>query len=582
MARRSTLKCTGQRFGACEKLLLSEVSTEKEGPVWIQVATGNTYKGHPQAKSRALVWNKPFFERVVANFKSHPSYTGSSRVVPFDYEHASELSPTSGSIPMSGAPAPAWALDLDIRGTDDAPELWALSEMGETILNQVRAEPPEYQWTSVAIWANAVDPVSGDELGPVLTSIAFTNKPFIKGMAPIKARVEVWGDAESPEEFIVGLRQILETSEKATSQELVGILDKVYAAWTAPHQLQLPGFPDGVGFVLSQVRRLMGLDVTATAEEIVASAGQMLGAASQTPKQPVIPPENSAMPEPTTNATATKLASIYGVKDKEDAILCAAEEAAKKASVFDQLQALFGSTDMQSLVQDATKAISDAEKSKPIVEALANAAGSLSANDQQEVDDEVEKVAATNRGLDRDDIRSRVLATLVCNRFAEAIKMADQAQEAEAKAEVEQIVASLSHDREAQERLFPIMLSQRLDAGRDPKKLEEFRRQFPVQDTSTNYLKQPIVASRGGTQLGGQLTGLGGQGNQPTMMSQQPLGGQQQTEQQHPLLGYPGNSTNEKARNYLCAKKEGFKFLAARDQSFEAGRYLREGAPVLT
>lgn len=577
---KSTLRLSGQRFGP-GALLLAEAaaSEESEGPVWIQVAKEGTWKGHSQAAE--INWDKEFFSKVVENFRSHPSYKagpdglGTEPVVPFDYEHASEMEPTSGTIPINGAGAPAWALDLKIQQGEEGVELWALTQLGDKAREQIRAG--EYRWTSVAIWNSAIDPVSGNNIGPVLSSVAFTNHPFIQGMKPMVARVDVWGLAESKEELIVGLRDILELDETATSDRLVEELNLVHAAWQrGPQQLQLPGFPDGVGHLLDQVRRLLGLRVLATADEIVRSAGQALGAESDPPQpQPQErPPENQPMAENTLNS---RIANVYGVKDKEEAILAAAEKGKEAQGSLERLQALFGSSDTQSLLQDAQAAIESAEKAKPLVEALTQAAGNLTSDDQQEVEAEVEQVAATNRGANRDDLRALATAKLLCKRFGEAMQRLGELEKAEAEAEVGQIVATLAPTEEAQKRLFPVMLSQRLEAGRDKAKLEEFRKQFPLPSPGAQYLQTPIAATQGGTQLGGQHTA-----HAPVQMGQQGQQTQQpQATNTHPLTNFPGRNRTEKAVSYLCSKREGFKQLPRHDQVFQAGQYLREGAPVL-
>jgi phage I-like protein len=45
----------------------------------------------------------------------------------------------------------------------------------------------KYRFFSPAIALNSKDPVSGKSIGPVLTSGALTNKPFLDGMEPLQA-----------------------------------------------------------------------------------------------------------------------------------------------------------------------------------------------------------------------------------------------------------------------------------------------------------------------------------------------------------------------------------------------------------
>lgn len=167
---------------------------------WVQICRAGEYKGY---SAGPVVWTDKEFGQIVDNLHRHPAFRagadgiGVEPVVPYDYEHASEAPPTSGSIPQGGAPACGWVYDLQVRmGADNVPELWALSKFLPVALEQIRSGA--YRWTSVAVWTDAVDPVSGAELGPTLTSVALTNQPFVQGMAPIAASAKRAGEIGSP------------------------------------------------------------------------------------------------------------------------------------------------------------------------------------------------------------------------------------------------------------------------------------------------------------------------------------------------------------------------------------------------
>lgn len=190
MPPREILLRRGLFFGTA--LALSPIPDEGNQPVWIQIAREGTFRGHPD-HPQGVTFSRALFEGVVRNFRSQPAYmvgpdgVGINRVVPYDYEHASEMDPTQGTIPQSGAPAPAWATELDIRDSADGlAQLWALTLLGDKAREQIRSK--EYQWTSVAIWPDMRDPDTNESIGPYLSSIAFTNHPFIRGMAPMAAR----------------------------------------------------------------------------------------------------------------------------------------------------------------------------------------------------------------------------------------------------------------------------------------------------------------------------------------------------------------------------------------------------------
>lgn len=169
-----------------------------EAPKWIQVAYAGAWKGH---MGGPFEFTRETFESFVRNFRAHPSYkagadgVGSAPVLAFDFGHASEMPASSGDIPTIGTPAQAWTLDLDIReGADGKVELWALTQYLEPARTYVREG--KYKWTSVSAWFDATDPVSGEDIGPCLTSIAFTNNPFLQGMVPIAATRTTVGPAE--------------------------------------------------------------------------------------------------------------------------------------------------------------------------------------------------------------------------------------------------------------------------------------------------------------------------------------------------------------------------------------------------
>jgi hypothetical protein len=506
------LRLTGRILGSGVRLAEVPVA---DGPVWIQVAKAGIFKGY---RGGELVLSAEFFAKVVANFRSHPAYeagpdgVGTAKVVPFDYEHASEMEPTKGSIPTTGAPAPAWAIELDIRDGADGPELWSLTDLTPQAREQIRAGG--YQWTSVAIWENAVHPVTGAKIGPVLTSVAFTNKPFIQGMAPMQAKVDVWGEAESPEEVILGLREVLGLDGTADATMVLNELADLGAAYNEGRRL--PGCPEGVGHLIDRVRRLVGMRALATAEEIIQAAGQALASASQPTQPPTSEPPGTDMADSSLNA---KLATIYGVRDKDEAILAAAEKAKGSEDAYDKLAAMIGASDFQDALTQVAKL---QEKAKSHEEMLP-------------------------------------LYQAMQQRLAEGDKK-------DAEEEVEQVAASLGVSGDAWTRLKPLLLAERIAAASDPKKLAAFRQQYPLPTPEQRLLSNPQVAGPNGLQLGGPATGY-----TPATKSAST----------HPLDGFPGPNRVIKARAYLSEKKPGFLKLSDREQVFEAGNYLRQGAPVL-
>jgi len=175
---------------------------------WIHSATSGTYKGHYQGD---FTLDQAVFDKLIANFRADPKYqvgdvelpdgvikAGIGRVAQFDYEHASEMAPWEGSIPTSGAPAVGWVIDLETRQLADGTiQLWALADLGEQIRGQIDAG--QYESVSIAWNPEGVHWESGDPIGPVLTSIAFTNHPFLRGLESIAASARAFAAAgQSP------------------------------------------------------------------------------------------------------------------------------------------------------------------------------------------------------------------------------------------------------------------------------------------------------------------------------------------------------------------------------------------------
>ncbi len=172
---------------------------------WIHCANEGLYKGHHQGEFNLT---RATFDAFVRNFRDDPqyrvgsldvivandnadpspkTYTGGIRpVIQFDYEHASEMPSWEGSIPTSGAPAVGWALDVCVRnGPDGKAQLWAFGKLGAQIRRQIGDD--EYRSVSIAFTLEGVHWQSGERIGPVLTSIAFTNHPFMRDLESLAA-----------------------------------------------------------------------------------------------------------------------------------------------------------------------------------------------------------------------------------------------------------------------------------------------------------------------------------------------------------------------------------------------------------
>lgn len=143
-------------------------------PKWNQLAKIGSYRGHPAGPFEL---SPTIFSEIDRNFRA-----SENRRIPIDFEHASEQDAAQGDIPVRGAPAHGWILDLDDRG---AGGLWGLTTFHPYAARLIRDE--QYLYFSPAIRFGAKDRVTGQPIGARMTSGALTNNPFLDGMAPMQA-----------------------------------------------------------------------------------------------------------------------------------------------------------------------------------------------------------------------------------------------------------------------------------------------------------------------------------------------------------------------------------------------------------
>jgi phage I-like protein len=141
--------------------------------VWIQVAETGHWKGHGAGE---FEMTSKTFDEIVTNFAAR------GLPIPIDMEHASEQDATSGSIPITGAPAQGWLHRLDNRGPAG---LWALAEFFDYLRDGIKAG--QFAFVSPAVRFGARDAVSGKDIGARLTSLAATNAPFLTGLPALVA-----------------------------------------------------------------------------------------------------------------------------------------------------------------------------------------------------------------------------------------------------------------------------------------------------------------------------------------------------------------------------------------------------------
>jgi len=163
---------------------------------WVHVANEGRYEGHHQGP---FDLTRATFEAFVRNFRGHPQFKagaieldggrgthegGIAPVLQYDYEHASECPPWEGTIPESGAPACAWALDVAVRDrADGKASLWVFTELLDDLRVQIAQR--KQRWVSMAFTLDGIHWLTRKPIGPMLTSIAVTNHPFMLDLEPL-------------------------------------------------------------------------------------------------------------------------------------------------------------------------------------------------------------------------------------------------------------------------------------------------------------------------------------------------------------------------------------------------------------
>lgn len=205
---------------------LDAAAVEGEGPTWVQIALPGHFEGH---RAGPFDLNDRVFSEIIRNYRDVDNGE-----VAFDFEHASEADPTEGNIPTEGAPAQAWIKDLAVR----AGNLYALVDWLEPARTYVRQK--KYKYVSPAIRFNARHPMTGKPIGARLTSVAFTNQPFLRGLAPLAAKDTPMPESDdevveardgayaySAHEYMPRIKAALKLHELATPTECSEHMDRL-------------------------------------------------------------------------------------------------------------------------------------------------------------------------------------------------------------------------------------------------------------------------------------------------------------------------------------------------------------------
>ena len=390
----------GESVHACTLAAPLTAADVGDGPVWIQIAKVGEFRGHPAGP---FALTPAVFAEICANFVA---VDGGQ--VAFDFEHASELEPTDGSIPADGAPAQGWIRQLDNRGLAG---LWALVEWLEPARSYIRAG--KYRHVSPAIRFNARHPETGKPIGARLTSVALTNKPFLRGMVPVMATDKTpaeTGDqvvtlsAYTSNEYMPRLRACLKLGELATPMECSDALNRVCSLF------EMAGDPfamvQGVdlGSYTKPLRDLMNLPLHHTWEEVFKAVRALIEAAiaeheveHHSDEEELEPPSSRTGAEAQTmsdknDESARLLRDLQTKNDEAQRLLADATAKATKAEADLNAAGLTIKAHEAELValRDQVKALKDAEDKR------------LAADREAEVDEAI-ATHGKNKGIKAED-----------------------------------------------------------------------------------------------------------------------------------------------------------------------------------
>lgn len=272
-----------------EVVELSVKSADSEQPIWIQIAKPGKFRGHSAGH---FEMNAAVFAQIIANFNAR-----ANKLIPVDFEHASEQHAAEGTIPHSGAPAQGWITQLEQRADGN---LWGLVEWLPLAKKYIKSK--QYRYLSPAIVFGAKDRVSGKPIGAYLSSVALTNNPFLDGMQPVAAKNKPSVSVDT--QVFTAMRDALQMPEYAVSPDY--ILPMLVA-------VEKDGFRDKHAI---ELRRALNLPLTMSTQDVFAAAksacNEVLTPTILSPALPATPTEENK-PAPARNERTTNMS----VENKE-------------------------------------------------------------------------------------------------------------------------------------------------------------------------------------------------------------------------------------------------------------------------
>ena len=326
-----------------------ELDLGDEGkPKWQHVANEGQFLGYRHGED-PFAFTRETFEQIVSNFQKNTQYkagpdgVGMADVIPWDFEHASEQYAADGSIPTDGAPAQGWIREVKVvDGPDGKAQLWALSIFFPIARKYILEG--QYKWSSVAVILNAVDSITGERIGALLTSIALTNHPFITDLTPLAAstksmsrslRISRWYDAAgNATEALATIKELLGLKELTPLSEVMTEVSKIrqwITTGTTPLGIDLQEIFASLRQILNLGALTTEIDVLDAMDKIAQRAieEQAVGEGAQINSPGILPDIKEAKSASTNGGRKMIkiLASKFGVKEIEAEVLEAADSA---------------------------------------------------------------------------------------------------------------------------------------------------------------------------------------------------------------------------------------------------------------
>jgi len=345
----------------CREAIELADSDAGDAPVWIQIAKLGAFKGHPAGP---FALTPETFDEIVRNFRAT-----ANKAVPIDFEHASEADPTSGSVPVLGAPAQGWIRDLDNRGTSG---LWGLVEWLPQARQYIREGA--YRYLSPAIRFGARDRVTGAQIGARLTSAALTNQPFLDGMAPLAAKDKPMTHSVPHGAMMPALRAALRLDELAPPTDMRAKLANLRAAcMVADDPL---GTHEGVdlGGYVSALRTCVNAPATWQLDELFDAIESLIHAAIERHELEMHGPHDEAdEDEPADDMAASERSAAMADTDNTIKL---SDHQAEVDTLTGKLTAAMAELDAIRAERDALRADADrrtmADREREVDEAIAN------------------------------------------------------------------------------------------------------------------------------------------------------------------------------------------------------------------